>query len=79
MITKHDIPPGSLVRFNAEARARYARSGHRCNGTRAVGVGLLIGFDHFGRKNPDKGDPLILWSGEKKPELMAGCSLEIVP
>jgi hypothetical protein len=77
MLTKDDIPPGSLVRFNAEARADYPRS---CPGykTRALGVGLLIGFDHFGRKNPDKGDPLILWSGEKKPELMAGCSLEIV-
>ena len=75
MLTKDDIPPGSLVRFNAEARANYHRRRLR---HRAEGVGLLIGFDHFGRKNPDKGDPLILWSGKKKPELMAGCSLEIV-
>tara|TARA_R110002020_G_scaffold106132_4_gene247243 strand:- start:90 stop:326 length:237 start_codon:yes stop_codon:yes gene_type:complete len=78
MLTKDDIPPGSLVRFNAEARANQTLQ-KGIWAKRATGVGLLIGFDHFGRKNPDKGDPLILWSGEKKPELMAGCSLEIVP
>jgi len=78
MLTKDDIPPGSLVRFNDAARADYPRSCPTYK-TRAIGVGLLICFDHFGRKNPEKGDPLIHWAGEKKPELMAGCSLEIVP
>lgn len=78
MITRHDIPPGSLVRFNAERRAQYPKSCPAWK-TRALGVGILVAFDHFGRVNPDKGDPLILWAGEKKPARMAGSALEIVP
>ncbi len=77
MLTKNDIPPGSLVRFNAMARTNYPQSCPAYK-TRALGVGLLIGFDHFGRKNPDKGDPLIHWVGEKKPVRMAGRALEVV-
>ena len=77
MMTKDDIPPGSLVRFNDAARANQTlRLG--IWERRATGVGLLIGFDHFGHKNPDKGDPLILWVGEKKPALMAACNMEMV-
>ena len=77
MMTKDDISPGSLVRFNSERAARYPRSCPAYK-TRALGVGTLIGFDHFGRVNPDKGDPLIHWVGEKKAVRMAGGALEIV-
>jgi hypothetical protein len=77
MITKDDISPGSLVRLKAPAqlsvgqRAAYQQK-------RAQKVGVLVAFDHFGRVNPDKGDPLVLWVGEKKPARMAGSALEIV-
>jgi hypothetical protein len=67
MITRCDIPPGSLV-----------RSKHGSFRRREI-VGILIAFDHFGRVNPDKGDPLVLWAGEAKPVRMVGSSLEIVP
>tara|TARA_Y100000310_G_scaffold57177_1_gene52388 strand:+ start:2549 stop:2764 length:216 start_codon:yes stop_codon:yes gene_type:complete len=70
MITKDDISPGSLVRLKAQ-RAAYQQK-------RAQKVGVLVAFDHFGRVNPDKGDPLVLWVGEKKPARMAGSALEIV-
>ena len=70
MITRHDIPPGSLVRFNASIRDG--------DSPRSSAIGILIAFDHFGRVNPDKGDPLVLWAGEKKPARMAGAAFEIV-
>jgi len=77
MMTKDDISPGSLVRFNAAARANQTL-GLGIWKRRGAGVGVLIGFDHFGRVNPDKGDPLVLWAGETKPCRMAGSALEIV-
>lgn len=76
MITKDDIAPGSLVRFKVAFIAAF--HGRRVPTTRAHKVGVLIAFDHFGRVNPDKGDPLVLWVGEKKPVHMAGVALEIV-
>lgn len=77
MMTKDDIPPGSLVRFNDAARANQTL-GLGIWKRRAAGVGVLVGFDHFGRVNPDKGDPLVLWTGETTPCRMAGSALEIV-
>ena len=74
MLTRRDIPPGSLVRFPEAVRREYPLSA----GTRRHNVGVLIAFDHLGRGNPDKGDPLVLWAGEQKPARMAGSALEIV-
>ena len=71
MMTKDDIAPGSMVRFNAEIR----RTSHAHIPT---ALGILIAFDYFGDVNPTKGDPLVLWIGEKKPRRMAALSLEIV-
>ena len=77
MMTKDDISPGSLVRFKADRAAEIAhRLGLETGGVRKVGI--LVAFDHFGRVNPDKGDPLVLWVGEVKPARMAASSLEIV-
>ncbi len=77
MITRRDIPPGSLVCFKANRAAEIARRlGLNVSDVRQIGV--LVAFDHFGRVNPDKGDPLVLWAGEKKPARMAGSALEIV-
>ena len=76
MITKDDISPGSLVRFKVAFIAAFR--GRRVPTRRAHKVGILVAFDHFGRVNPDKGDPLVLWVGEKKPARMAGSALEIV-
>ena len=70
MMTKDDMSPGSLVRLKAR-RATYQQK-------RAQKVGVLVAFDHFGDVNPDKGDPLVLWAGEKKPARMAASALEIV-
>ena len=70
MMTKDDISPGSLVRLKAQ-RAVYQQK-------RAHKVGVVVAFDHFGDVNPDKGDPLVLWVGEKKPARMAGSALEII-
>jgi hypothetical protein len=41
-------------------------------------MGILIAFDYFGDVNPTKGDPLVLWIGEKAPRRMSALSLEIV-
>lgn len=76
MLSKEDISPGSLVRFNAAFREHYPRTCPFYK-TRAQGVGVLIGFDLWGRMNPDHGDPVVWWAGENKPERMAGY-LEIV-
>ena len=39
-------------------------------------TGMIIGFDHHGRFNQEKGDPLVMFSGETLR--MAGASLEAV-
>ncbi len=70
MMTKDDMYPGSLVRLKV-GRAVYQQK-------RAHKVGVLVAFDHFGDVNPNKGDPLVLWVGEKKPARMAASALEIV-
>tara|TARA_Y100000034_G_C6841543_1_gene380828 strand:+ start:558 stop:788 length:231 start_codon:yes stop_codon:yes gene_type:complete len=75
MMTKDDISPGCLVRFKADRAAAMKPAAYY---PRAHKVGVLVAFDHFGRVNPDKGDPLVLWVGEVKPARMAASSLEIV-
>jgi len=39
-------------------------------------TGMIIGFNHHGRFNQEKGDPLVMFSGETLR--MAGASLEAV-
>ena len=75
MMTKDDISPGCLVRFKADRAAERARLRLSVHARK---VGVLVASDHFGDVNPDKGDPLVLWAGEKKPARMAASALEIV-
>lgn len=77
MMTKDDISPGCLVRLKAD-RATWRGSSFDIWVARIRKVGVLVAFDHFGDVNPDKGDPLVLWAGEKKPARMAASALEIV-
>jgi hypothetical protein len=56
MITKDDIAPGSLVRSADWVTGPYAGK-----------IGILLGFDQFGIKNAQKGEPLVLWVGRTEP------------
>ena len=60
------MKPGDLVVSNCETKTWYQGV-----------VGMLIGFDRFGKFNLTKGDPLVMY-GNGQTIRLAGKALEVI-
>jgi len=78
MMTKDDMPPGSLVRVAtalAEAALLLVAPPFWC---KPDAVGLLVAFDHWGRRNSDLGDPIVLWAGHHEVRMSSTALVRIL-